>query len=171
YDDGAGTLWIIAGTYLSRFEKGGFTNFAPDAKLPVTSVRAILQDRDRNLLVAGYGTIVKMSGDKVEPLLEADTLRGNIVTTMLPDKAGNLWIGGTTGMIERTAAGAIRRYGVDEGLLDPFIRSIWQDRDGNLWVGTNTGLSRLENGRFVTHEHELVRCLFEDREGDLWVGA
>jgi len=171
YDDGEGTIWIVAGTYLSRFQNGTFTNFAPDAKLPVTSVRAILQDRDRSLLVAGYGVIVRMSGGKVEPVIDSDVLRGNIVTTMFADASGNLWIGGTTGMIERTAAGAIRRYDTGDGLSDPFIRAIWQDRNGNLWVGTNTGLARLENGRFVTHEHDLVRCLFEDREGDLWVGA
>ncbi len=171
YDDGAGTLWIVAGTYLSRFQNGKFTNFAPDAKLPVTSVRAIVQDRDRGMLVAGFGAIVKMSGGKVEPVINSETLRGNIVTTMSVDSSGNLWIGGTTGMIERTVAGAIRRYDTRDGLLDPFIRAIWQDRDGNLWVGTNSGFSRLQNGRFVSHEHDLVRCIFEDNEGDLWVGA
>src|SRR5262249_1712918 len=122
--------------------------------------------------VAGFGAIVRMSGDgKFEPVIDAATVGSNIVTSMLGDRHGNFWIGGTTGLLERTPDGKIRRWELRDGLPDMLIRTLGEDRDGNLWVGTNTGLARLEGDRFVSRDHDLVRCLYEDREGNLWVGS
>ena len=83
---------------------------------------------------------------------------------------------GSFGILTRSPAGKLRRYGSEDGLPDNFVRSLWEDRDGNLWAGTDGGLARLEHGRFVSsplassHEREWVRCIYEDTEGNLWVG-
>ena len=94
----------------------------------------------------------------------------------LQDRHGNLWVGGSFGLLTRSPQGVLRHYTVQDGLPDNYIRSVWEDRDGNLWAGTDGGLARLENGRFVSsplassHEREWVRCIYEDTEGNLWVG-
>ena len=101
---------------------------------------------------------------------------GDIVSTLLQDREGNLWVAGSFGILTRSTNGKLRRFGSADGLPDNFVRSLWEDRDGNLWAGTDGGLARLERGRFVSsplassHEREWVRCIYEDTEGNLWVG-
>ncbi|MBZ5586484.1 MAG: hypothetical protein LAQ30_30720, partial [Acidobacteriia bacterium] len=175
--DHAGTLWIVAGIYLSRFENGKFTNFAPGPDLPVTSVRAIQEDRQHNLWVAGLTGVGKLSGGKFTVVLPQAALDRDLVICMVVDRRDNLWIGGSRGLTQISPAGRVRRFGVRDGLADPFVRALWEDRDGGLWVGTNNGIARQTGERFVApayageHESDVVRCLFEDREGDLWIGS
>jgi signal transduction histidine kinase/ligand-binding sensor domain-containing protein len=175
YEDHGGTLWVVAGVYLSRFQDGKFTNYAPNADLPVTSVRQIREDLHHDLWVAGFSRVVKMAGSQFVTVIEPKELNANIVSSMVAGRDGSFWIGGSEGVIKRSATGAIRSYGVRDGLPDKLVRALWEDRDGNIWAGTNLGLSRLDGDRFVTpHEEDsrnIVRCLFEDREGNLWVGS
>ena len=187
YSDHGGTLWIVAGVDLCRLQDGKFTTFAPGANLPVTSVRVIHEDRRHNLLVAGFNLpeaparpslrVVSLAGDgkDVKTLVDYDRFGGDVVTCLLADSHDNLWIGGTLGLIERSASGAIRRFDSHSGLPEDLVRSVLEDRDGNIWAGTNGGIARLEGDRFAVPatgtESNLVRALFEDREGDLWVGG
>ncbi|HTS24952.1 MAG TPA: two-component regulator propeller domain-containing protein [Bryobacteraceae bacterium] len=175
YEDHGGTLWIVAGVYLSRFQDGKFTNFAPDAEFPVTSVRQIREDLNHDLWVAGFSRIVKMAGGHFVTVVDPKDLNGDIVTCMAAARDGTFWIGGSAGILRRSATGEIRRYGVRDGLPDMLVRALWEDRDGNIWAGTNLGLARLDGDRFVTSRDEesrnIVRALFEDREGNLWVGS
>jgi signal transduction histidine kinase/ligand-binding sensor domain-containing protein len=176
YEDHAGTLWIVAGIYLSRYQNGRFTNFAPGRELPLTTARIIREDAAHNLWIAGFTAVVKMTGGEFVTILNAAALKGNIITTMIFDRRGNFWLGGNQGIIVRSPDGRIRRYNDRDGLPDPFVRALWEDRDGNMWAGTNSGIARLEGSRFVTPlagdaDSDPVRCLFEDREGNLWVGA
>jgi signal transduction histidine kinase/ligand-binding sensor domain-containing protein len=169
----SGALWIVAGSYLSRLENDHFTNYAPGPDLNLTSVRIVREDREHTLWVGGFSAVGKMADGKFTPVIDNATLAGNNVNSLLTDRQGNLWIGGGQGLIERSPAGAIRKYTEADGLPDTFVRTIWEDRDGNIWAGTNAGLARLDGSRFVSQgiSRDSVRCLFEDREGDLWVGA
>jgi signal transduction histidine kinase/ligand-binding sensor domain-containing protein len=177
YEDHEGTLWIVAGIYLSRYQNGRFTNFAPGKDLPVTTARIIREDRAHDLWVAGFTAVVKMKGDRFETVMDAHVLEGNIPTAMLFDRQGNFWLGGNLGIMVRSPKGDIRRYTERDGLPDRFIRTLWEDRDGNIWAGTNSGIARMDGDRFVTpntadaNDVDPVRCLFEDREGDMWVGT
>jgi len=176
YSDREGALWLVAGLYLSRYQDGRFTNFAPQIDIPVNSVRAVCQDQHHDLWIAGFSRVVRMSGGKFVTMIEPEILDGTVVLSMIADRNDNLWIGGNQGIIERTAAGKIRKYNTRDGLPDGVVRALWQDRDGNIWAGTNNGFARLEGSRFVSSRQagwdaDLVRCLFEDREGNLWIGS
>jgi len=177
YTDHAGAVWIVAGSSLSRFDGKAFHNYAPGPNLPITSVRMIREDSHHDLWVAGLTAVGKMTDGRFVPVLDASELHGFIVTGMLFDSVGNLWVGGNDGVLVRSPSGQVRSYGMADGLPDLFVRAIWLDRDGNFWAGTNGGLARLQGNRFVTahdgssRDYEQVRCLFEDREGDMWVGA
>ena len=175
FTDHPGDLWIVAGVNLSRFANGKFTNYPPGPDLPVT-VRAIGEDRQHALWVAGIGGVARLEGGRFVTKIDGATLGGDVATSLLADRHGNLWIAGSLGLIERLPDGSLRRFGVHEGLPNPFTRGLWEDRDGNIWVGTNAGLARYQGGRFAapseeSGEGDLVRSLFEDREGNLWVGS
>ena len=64
-----------------------------------------------------------------------------------------------------------------DGLINDFIRAIYQGRDGSIWIGTDEGVSRWRQGRFTNYGTEQGLCYFsirtltEDRNGDLWIGT
>jgi signal transduction histidine kinase/ligand-binding sensor domain-containing protein len=172
-EDPSGAIWVVAGVYLNRFQDGKFTNYSPRQGLPIQALRTVYCGRDGSIYVAGFGGVVRREGDHFVSVLGPV---GDIVIALLQDRHGNLWVGGSFGVLTRSPSGDLRRYTVNDGLSDNYVRSIWEDRDGNLWAGTDGGLARLENGRFVSsplassHEREWVRCIYEDTEGNLWVG-
>ena len=175
-EDGAGAIWMSAGSFVSRFEKGKFTNFSPGPKLPIESPRVVYLGRDGAVYVAGFSGVAKREGDRFVSVMKPAEVGGDIVITLTQDHVGNLWVAGPSGLMMRTPSGKVRIFQTKDGLPDNFVRSLWEDRDGKLWAGTNGGLARLENGRFVSnpvataHERDWVRCIYEDMEGNLWVG-
>jgi signal transduction histidine kinase/ligand-binding sensor domain-containing protein len=177
YEDHSGTLWIVAGIYLSRYQNGRFTNFAPGKDMPITTARIIREDPAHDLWIAGFTAVVKMTGGRFVTVMDTKALDGNIINAMVFDRHGGFWLAGSKGILMRSPNGSVRRYGDRDGLLDQFIRALWEDHDGNIWAGTNSGLARLDGSRFVTPNtgdptaEDPVRCLFEDREGDIWVGT
>jgi len=173
--DHTGVLWAVDGTSLSRLQNGKFTNFAPGPQLPVTSARAVMEDRHHDLWVAGFSSVGRLADGKFTPVVNEAALGGHFITAMAEDQQDNLWIGGNSGIIVLTREGTVlHHYGVSDGMPNPYVRALWCDRNGVIWVGTNEGLARFDGTRFMSRPQETpaqVRCLFEDREGDLWVGA
>jgi signal transduction histidine kinase/ligand-binding sensor domain-containing protein len=173
--DQSGAIWVVAGVYVNRFQDGRFTNYSPRQGLPIEALRVIYCGRDGGIYVAGFGGVARLEGEHFVPVFGPAEI-GDIVSTLLQDREGNLWVAGSFGILTRSPGGKLRRYGSEDGLPDNFVRSLWEDRDGNLWAGTDGGLARLEQGRFVSsplassHEREWVRCIYEDTEGNLWVG-
>jgi signal transduction histidine kinase/ligand-binding sensor domain-containing protein len=174
--DHSGALWIVAGVSLSRFQAGRFANFSPGRALPIQAARAVYEDRSYTIWAAGFGGLARLVDGKFVLVAGRAAMAGDLVACLLADRRGNLWLGGDEGLSMRSPSGQISKYGIRDGLPDPFVRSLWEDHDGNLWVGTNGGLCRLENGRFAALEsdeegsEDWVRCIYEDREGNLWVG-
>jgi len=172
-EDPSGAIWVVAGVYVNRFQDGKFTNYSPRQGLPIQALRTVYCGRDGSIYVAGFGGVVRHEGNHFVSVLGPV---GDIVISLLQDRHGNLWVGGSFGLLMRSPGGELRRYTVTDGLSDNYVRSIWEDRDGNLWAGTDGGLARFEGGRFVSsplassHEREWVRCIYEDTEGNLWVG-
>jgi signal transduction histidine kinase len=185
YSDHAGTLWMVSGIDVCRFQDGKFTTLKSGVNLPMTSARVVREDGRHNLLVAGSNLpespgrpslrVVSIVGDKITTLIDDDRFEKDVILALLQDSHGNLWIGGTLGLIERSADGKVRRFDSHTGLPEDLVRSVVEDRDGNIWAGTNSGIARLEGDRFAVPttgtESEVVWALFEDREGDLWVGG
>jgi signal transduction histidine kinase/ligand-binding sensor domain-containing protein len=174
--DHAGILWIVAGGNLSRFDGSRFTNFARERDIPLRSVRAIAESRDHHLYVGGNSSVVMLEHGTFVTVVGSSTLSSDFPSHIRFDRAGNLWITGARGLVERTAAGTLKRYRGNEGLSDVFgMNTITEDRGGTIWVGTDWGLARLEGSRFhslpESRDGVAIRCILEDREGNLWVGS
>jgi signal transduction histidine kinase/ligand-binding sensor domain-containing protein len=173
--DHAGTLWIAAAGNLSRFDGKRFTNFLAGRDIPLRVVRGVSEDGP-TLYVAGTNSVTRLENGTFRSIFAPSVLAGDFPGAVLKDHQGSLWILGYRGLVRQSPDGRISRYGVEEGLTDPFeLHAMTEDRDGNLWVATNSGLARLEGDRFRTLAEgavqDGVRCLFEDRDGNLWVGA
>lgn len=172
-EDNTGAIWVAAGIYVNRFQDGKFTNFSPRQGLPIQALRTVYSGRDGSIYVGGFGGVLRHQGDQFVSVLGPV---GDIVNSLLQDRNGNLWVGGSFGLLTRRPDGTLRHYTMQDGLPATFVRCIWEDRDGNIWAGTDGGLARLENGHFESdslgssHERDWVRSIYEDTEGNLWVG-
>ena len=110
-----------------------------------------------------------------------------IVTALLEDRNGVLWVGtprGLNSLDEEREHFARFTDDTSEigGTCSHWVLSILEDRSGTLWIGTSAGLSRFDRAlnRFVrygsTKGHTLrlpndtVTALCGDRNGLIWIG-
>lgn len=128
--------------------------------------------------------------DAARQFVETGSGRGltaTVVTSLLMDADGLLWVGSREGLYryDGYVATAFRPVPYDpRSLSDIDVRALYQARDGAIWVSTNTaGLNRLDprTGRFTRYAHDSgnpaslsdpsVFGVAEDAQGRLWVGT
>jgi ligand-binding sensor domain-containing protein/signal transduction histidine kinase len=72
-----------------------------------------------------------------------------------------------------------RRYGVEQGLPHPSVRSVTQDREGYIWAATEYGLARFNGNRFTAFVpnntaamlRPMLNCVARRTDGSLWIGS
>ncbi|TVP42871.1 MAG: hybrid sensor histidine kinase/response regulator [Gemmatimonadales bacterium] len=107
----------------------------------------------------------------------ADDRPATVVSDMMWDHEGSLWIGTRNDGLFRMKPAPFSIFSVPEGLGHPNAAVVLVDRDGATWIGTRGGgLSRLAAGGITTWTPEhgfplLVTALMQDREGNLWLGT
>ena len=77
----------------------------------------------------------------------SEGLSHNIVSSMIKDKKGFLWIG-TYGGLNRYDGKEFRQWTMRDGLVFDAIRSLEVDKNNHVWIGTEFGLSRLREEEF-----------------------
>jgi ligand-binding sensor domain-containing protein len=110
----------------------------------------------------------------------------NYVYVLLADTKGNLWIGGSEGLLllssqnitpDGTAIVFRNIPKNSQSLSDNLITEIFEDSKGNIWVGTSAGLNKYnpkqQNFSFISKKdglvNEFVKGIIEDEEGYLWI--
>ncbi len=70
----------------------------------------------------------------------------------------------------------IRRYNVQDGLIQSQVTGVVQDNDGFIWITTVGGISRFDGvtfKRFTKRDglaQNYVTCVFKDDSGTIWLG-
>lgn len=92
------------------------------------------------------------------------------------DKAGNIWIG-TSGGVLKFFDGEFTLLTKKNGLVNNNIWKILQDREGNLWFGSKSnGVSKLNSERFKIYSSStvlrdpVVSAVYRTANGDMWLG-
>ena len=82
-------------------------------------------------------------------LYESSTgLSDPVVTCLLQDRAGFLWVGTENGLFQFDGLD-FRRYGPAQGVPGAYIASIHETPAGGLWVLTDSSISRRSGNKFV----------------------
>lgn len=102
-------------------------------------------------------------------------LKSGIVTCLLNDREGNIWIGTSEGVLKYDGH-TFSSYTTKEGFIDNDVRSIRQDKKGNIWFGTfNSGISVFDGYSFTSFTEKEGLCgnsvngIAEDNSGNVWL--
>jgi len=167
---GEGIFWFLPGQAPVRINQ-------QNSGLSHNTVLSLCCDREGNLWVgtdSGGLNRVKSQFFSVLP-----SSMGQVVKSVAEDRNGGIWIGYNGERIENYSSNGSRSFTNTQGLVNLFVRSVYQDRENRVWAGTfGGGLLRLENqlflaapGAAIIPRDREVPVIFEDRKAQLWVGS
>ncbi|UCH14893.1 MAG: hypothetical protein JSV22_02740, partial [Bacteroidales bacterium] len=197
-EDSYNNIW--AGTYLGGLKKinkadRSFTNYILEKDgLRSQTIRAILEDRNDNLLIGTRGGLYIFNIKSGQSgLIEHDdynpySLSHNSVLSIFKDQKSDIWIGTRSGLSylnqniqifkHYKSASNDRRF-----LNNPEIWEFMEDSKGDIWIGTEAGGVNIFNrgsGEFIYlfdtrpfkgFTERNVKALLEDNYGRVWIGT
>ena len=173
--DNAGSTWLgTIGAGLHRVREPAIAMARDLNGSGPTAVYPILRDR-AGVVWIGHGGLTKYANNRFTPFGDASNAF-DIVTSLLEDRSGRLWVGTRSGL-RYVEHDRLRRVEDASGILSGGVAAILEDRAGGLWLATNTGLVSYRDGRFTRYSttdglpHDRITALFEDRAGTLWIGT
>jgi len=175
-EDHEGSLWV--GTYsggLNRLRDGSFTVFTTQEGLNNNATVTVCEDsREPGVIWVGTdGGVTRLNADGSATTLDK-ILPKTVVTSVLSDRRGTTWIGTSGDGVLGYAGGKIRyRLNTSNGLLNNYIRMLYEDSKGRLWIGSVGGVNCALNGSVLPVvinsstglENDEVFCMVEDRNG------
>ena len=147
-------FWGGPGLTLFDRERGSFLGSLKEKFTPIEGSRLIndLFTDSKGRLWLGTSTVGLQFLDpstgttKHYGFVEGDSsgLLGPVVNSILEDRNGTIWIGGTGISRLNPETGTITHYTQREGLSDNSVMGMELDRHGNLWISTRNGLSKFD---------------------------
>jgi ligand-binding sensor domain-containing protein/signal transduction histidine kinase len=147
--------------------------------LPEQTVQAFAQTKNRYLWIGTTGGLLRFDGARLTlfdrdntPAFTENNIFGLTVTS---DDA--LWIATEGGGLIRYKDGVFRSFSGKDGLLNDFVRAVYQDRKGQIWIGTDNGLFQFLRDRIERVDNSngvpaiAVHAMHEDNQGRLWAGG
>lgn len=126
----------------------------------------------------GWGAVALRDDAPPQALGTKEGLPSNVVTSILEDRRGGLWIATDRGVFHRTREGAVRVLDARSGLPDSYVYWVGEEADGHVWAGTNRGATRIapsgEMRVFTTNDGlGSDECnddgFFADSRGRVWI--
>jgi len=137
YEDGAGTLWVGAGTGLWRWNPGPPTRWL---STPIRGHQALTQgDHGSGVMVANDG-IRQIAGTEIVDYPLPGAPLHLAATNLLRDHNGGLWIGTTAHGLLHSYGGKTSLFSHNDGLSSNHVNALFEDREGTIWVATSDGL-------------------------------
>jgi len=172
-----GSVWIAGSSKLLHFEGERWVDFGKDHGIGRFGVFSVLFDREGNIWVSRDKRLSILH--KAKGQLEDVPNKVQYVSSMVQDRAGEIWIGDAWRSVRpvtnTSSAGVLSLEGKAEMLIDSH---------DNLWIGeANEGLSRILHVSEHASKPVIERAskgeltspqthaLLEDREGNIWVGT
>jgi ligand-binding sensor domain-containing protein/signal transduction histidine kinase len=147
--------------------------------LPEQTVQAFAQTKDRYLWIGTTGGLLRFDGARLM-LYDRDNTPAfaeNNIFNLMVARDDTLWIATEGGGLIRYKDGVFRSFSAKDGLINDFVRVVYQDRKGTIWVGTDTGLLRFSGEQLERVDDKngipalAVHALYEDSNGCLWAGG
>jgi signal transduction histidine kinase/ligand-binding sensor domain-containing protein len=146
--DAGGALWFGTSHGLVRLKDGNWNVLITRDGLATDDVRVILNGREGNLWIGGYGGLTSLDPARansggVKAWNDANGLPNNTIRSLYEDSDGVLWIGTYDSGLVRFADGKFTRFTVRDGLFNNGVFQILEDGRGFLWMSCNRGIYRI----------------------------
>jgi len=178
-EDSRGALWIATEEGLFRYQDGRLIRFGRQNGLRGQKIRAVAEDRDGNLWIAGFDAgVARYRDGRFSSLTAADGLTTDSVFALYGDREGSLWIGTNGGGLTQLKDQAVTSFTRKNGLGADLTTAVYEDSRGGLWFGGSCGgLTQMRGDRLVRYlerdglPNECISALNEDAAHALWIGA
>jgi signal transduction histidine kinase/ligand-binding sensor domain-containing protein len=193
YEDHEGVLWTGTTGALSRIDSrsGQSVSYLPPGPGLSNDVIAIKEDSLGALWVGTYGGGLSRFDRKTEHyktyLHESgnpSSLSNNIVSRLLVDHAGTMWITTWNGLDRFDPENdRFLTYKQDKNSDDEQYFNITEDRSGSFWMGSFGGVNRFDpkTGQFTVYAYkagnpnslsnDTVTSVYVDHSGTVWVST
>ena len=147
--------------------------------LPEQTVQAFAQTKDRYLWVGTVGGLLRFDGARFV-LYDRDNtpaFRENNIFNLTVARDNTLWIATEGGGLIRYKDGVFHSFSAKDGLLNDFVRAVYQDSQGLIWIGTDDGLYRCSGEKIERFDNTdgipsvAVHAIYQDRQGGIWAGG
>jgi signal transduction histidine kinase/ligand-binding sensor domain-containing protein len=174
-----GSIWVTRDGYASVLRGGILIPQLLDGPPEESYVQGICPSRDGNVWVVTQNNLRKWNGsDWINKGVQVP-LNGSPLTAFVETKAGLLALGTQDkGLYLVSPQGESLNFSRTNGLLNDWIRSLWDDREGNLWVATGGGgVAVLRAGCAATlnppdqWQGRPVLSVSSSRDGGVWIGT
>ncbi|GAB4181824.1 MAG: sensor histidine kinase [Calditrichia bacterium] len=104
-------------------------------------------------------------------------LKNLYVRDIFMDLEDNIWLGTRGGGVFKIQGDIFWSYGLEDGLLDQEILTIFEDVSGKIWVGNNRGCASYDGMHFTNYTtneglpYGIVTTFFTDSQQRLWAGT
>ncbi len=181
-------IWVGTSQGLNLYQNGQFQSFLNDPgqvdSVTHNNILDITEDHDGRIWIATQNGLNEFDNGKFKrhfPLRKI-TSKSGILTSVLVDNQGNLWLGTEQfGLLHyMPETGKIRQYSVENTafkLPSNYIVSL-AISDDQVWLGTSQGLALLDRTSQTVRPlksnegmNNIIRSIYQDRKDILWVGT
>ena len=196
-EDRSGNIWF--GTYgggMSKYNGQTFTHYTEEEGLLSNFIFCAFEDHIGNLWFGTDIGLIKYCGappsniqldsefdtvgtsvETFENFTSREGMSNAIVTNILEDYLGNIWIGTYGGGINKYDGNLFTYFTQNEGLAGNEVSSILQDQDGRIWFGSDGGIN-LFDGKFMTTlpntaglSNTIIKAILKDHRGHYWIAT
>ena len=148
--------------------------------LPQDNVVSVAQTPDGYLWLGTEEGLARFDGVRFTVFDKSNTpeLKSSLVSALLVDQMGSLWIGTGGGGVLRMTDGKFVAFTTQNGLSNDSVLSLCEDRDHRIWIGTEGGgVNSLKEGKFTVYNSKIgladdaVYSIFAARDGSVWFGT
>ena len=148
--------------------------------LPQDNVVSLAQTPDGYLWLGTEEGLARFDGVRFTVFDKSNTpeLKSSLISTLLTDQSGNLWIGTGGGGVLRMTNQKFVAFTTRNGLSNDSVLSLCEDKEHGIWIGTQGGgVSRFKDGKFTVYNSKIglpddaVYSIFAARDGSVWFGT
>ena len=176
FEDREGILWAATSKGVDKFHDPAVTTFSVLEGLARDWAVGILASRDGTIWVANAESLDHIEKDgSISSIRTGSGLPGSQVSSLLEDRAGNMWVGVDDGLYV-FKNGNFRRLPEPNHQPLGLVFDLIEDVDGNIWAECG-GPGKLVRIRDFRVQQEFSRSqiptgrLAPDPQGGIWIGT